>query len=634
MSIDFALKDIYRKKETSYPFIFIISLTIALVVFLIHLTSSLGLNTFIKQNFANSYFFSGGINIVFTDFTTLIISLMLILAFSIVIIVTSTLITTKKRDIAIMKAIGSIPRKIYNFYLTETYLIFLIGFLLGLGLGFISYGIFHLIVNINIIQLNFQIDVIYLPILFISCILGIFFVPGVLLRKIGTQGIIKSFSKDIPYDYNASKGLTLVPKWLSRIGFNFKISITNTVRRKGEFKRYMLVFSIICLILFTLTLGTFVISTSSKGWVRNSQNENIIAIGHEDVITNFSLMYYMFSNPNILITNDIIDFLDPKYVFSFSDIEDISNFSEIKAIDQRLINFFDVEEREGYHCYPDGGCYLVGSDRKANIPILGINTSSMIQDFEIEGNYIEYPYDDMIIGDTLAYNLFESALDQRLYITELNQQFRIKGVVIDTFYSGFGGYVDLGYLQSKLNYTQNEINLILIKIDKDGLTNIQSNLTSFILGKLGDDFGYLSLENPFEANINYINNISLYPIFIIVIMAIISLISLYNYQKGGIMDKAKDFLIMRALGTRYKYLKRIMFFEASFIIIPSLLLSLGIGMILNSLVLVERTYLPPISLPFMIIGIFFIAFLLLDYFSLFPILKKIKQFTIKDFDIY
>jgi len=126
----------------------------------------------------------------------------------------------------------------------------------------------------------------------------------------------------------------------------------------------------------------------------------------------------------------------------------------------------------------------------------------------------------------------------------------------------------------------------------------------------------------------------LYPIFIIVIMTIISLISLYNYQKGGIMDKAKDFLIMRALGTKYKYLKRIMFFEATFIIIPSLLLSLGIGMILNSLVLLERTYLPHISLPFTIIGIFFITFLLLNYFSLFPILKKIKKFTIKDFDIY
>jgi ABC-type antimicrobial peptide transport system permease subunit len=109
---------------------------------------------------------------------------------------------------------------------------------------------------------------------------------------------------------------------------------------------------------------------------------------------------------------------------------------------------------------------------------------------------------------------------------------------------------------------------------------------------------------------------------------------LYNYQKGGIMDKAKDFLIMRAIGTKYKFLKRIMFFEAMYIIIPSLLLSLGLGMILNSLILLQRIYLPHISVPFTIIGIFFVIFLLFNYLSLFPILKKIKKFTIKDFDIY
>ncbi|GAH24299.1 unnamed protein product, partial [marine sediment metagenome] len=70
-----------------------------------------------------------------------------------------------------------------------------------------------------------QIDLIYTPILFFSCLGGIFFVPGVILRKLGNQNTIKLFSKDIPYNYDASRGFTLVPKWLSSIGFNFKISV-------------------------------------------------------------------------------------------------------------------------------------------------------------------------------------------------------------------------------------------------------------------------------------------------------------------------------------------------------------------------------------------------------------------------
>jgi ABC-type antimicrobial peptide transport system permease subunit len=634
MSVDFAIKDINRKREVSYPFILVISLITALVVFLIHFTTSIGLSTFVTYDFKNPFYFSGGISIVFTDFTTLIIALMLILAFIIVIIITSTLITTKKRDIAIMKAVGSIPIRVYHFYLTEAYLVFLIGYVLGLIFGFISYGLFSLVMTLIGFPIYFYIDFIYLPILFFSCLLGIYFVPGVILRKIGTKGIIQSFSKDIPYDYDASKGLTFIPKWLSKIGYNFKISIINTIRRKGEFKRYIIVFSVICLILFTLTLGSFVLSNSSKEWVNKSQNEHIVIIGHQDVIENYALMYKMFSNPNIFITNDTIDFLEPQYLFNYSDIEAIGNFSEIEAMDHRLISFFHVEERDGYHCYEDGGCYLVGEDRRAIIPIIGVNTTNLIQDFEIEGEYIDIPYDDIFIGDGLAYNFFEFAFDQRIYIEEIDHQFRINGVIIDTFYSGFGGYVDLSFLQSQLNSTENKINILLIKIKNDSFNDIQPALESFILENLGADFSYLNLNIPFENNLNYINNIILYPGFIILIMAIISIFSLYNYQKGGIMDKAKDFLIMRAIGTKYKFIKRIMFFEAFYIIVPSLSLSLGIGMILNSLILLQRTYLPHISIPFIIIGIFFLIFLLFNYLSLFPILKKIKKFTIKDFDIY
>ena len=121
-----------------------IVLVIAFTVFLLNFTSSIGFNSFITYDYENSFFFSGGISIVFIDFTMVVLILILILAFVVVIIVTSTLIITKKRDIAIMKALGSIPQKLYGFYLTEVFIIFLIGFIIGAIIGFISYVIFFL----------------------------------------------------------------------------------------------------------------------------------------------------------------------------------------------------------------------------------------------------------------------------------------------------------------------------------------------------------------------------------------------------------------------------------------------------------------------------------------------------------
>jgi ABC-type lipoprotein release transport system permease subunit len=599
--------------------------------------SSMGLNRFLTYQYENEFYFKGGISLVFTDFTILILSLVVTLAFTIVIIVTSTLVINKKRDIAIMKALGTLPRRLYNFYLTEVYVVFIVGFLIGLIIGFVSYGIFAFIASLLGIVSSFQIDLIYTPILFFSCLGGIYLVPGVILRKLGNQNTIKLFSKDIPYKYDASRGFTLVPKWLSLLGFNFKISVINTIRRKGEFKRYLIVFSVISLVIFTLGLGNIVLRDSSQAWIRKSQGEDIIAIGHRDVIQNYTSMYSMFSNPDVIITENSIDFLNPNYMFNLSDIEELNNITEVESIDQRLINFFNLTELDGYHYLTDGGYLVAGQQRSGIFPIVGVNISEMIQDFEIEGEY--FSQEDsikMIIGDGLAFNFFDYPLSQSLRVEELGlgHTFHISGVVLDSFYSGYAGYVDLEVMQEDLNFTGQNINLLLLEIRPGEYDSVIANIELIISGNLGDNFTYINLNQTFDDNLEYLNNLTLYPAFLIIIMAVISILSLYNYQKGSIIDKAKDFLIMKAVGSKYKNIKKILFLEALYVIIPSLFLSLGIGMILNSLVLFQRVSLPHISIPFIISGLLFVAFLTFNYLSLFPILRKVKKFSIKDFDIY
>ncbi len=614
-----------------------IVLVIAITVFLLNLTSSIGFNSFITYDYENSFYFSGGISIIFIDFITLVLILMLILAFVVVIIVTVTLIITKKRDIAIMKALGSIPQKLYGFYLTEVYVVFIIGFVIGALIGFISYVIFFFIASFLGVIATFQVDVLYTPILFLSCLAGIYLFPGVVLKKLGTQNTIKLFSRDIPYNYDASKKLTTIPKWLSLIGYNVKISVLNTLRRRGEFKRYLIVFTLISVIIFTLGLGSIVLKTSSQEWIKKSQGTNIVAIGHKNVLQNYTKMYDMFSNPDILVTQNDIDFLNPNYLFNFSQVEELTNYIEIEKIDQRLLNFYNVTELDGYHYLEDGGYVVAGQSRRAVIPIIGFNASEIIQDFEIEGEYIvDEDSVNMMIGDGLGYNLFDYPLDQSMRIEELGtgHPFHISAVVIDSFYSGSAGYVDLSVMQGDLNYTSNEINLLLLKVQSSEYNDVIGDIELIIQGNLGENFSFVNLNQVFENNYSYLEILTFYPTLIIIMMAIISIFALYNYQKGNILEKAKDFLIMRAVGAKYRSIKKILFLEAFYMIVPSLFLSMGLGMIINSLVLFDRVYLPHISLPFIIIGLLFIALLSFNYVSLFPILSKIKKFTIKDFDIW
>ena len=226
MSLDFALKDFYRKKSQTYLYVLIIALVIGLAIFMIYFSTSIGLNLFIqylaegKESTDNEYYFSGAINEVYTQFNILILVLILILTFIVVVVITTTLIINKKKDIAIMKALGTLPDKLYGLYIIEAYIIFLIGFGLGYIFGLIGFGIISIVFILLGYRIFFHFDVIYTPILFFTCFFGIFFISGFVLRRIGNRKIIKSFSKDIPYSYDAAKRLTIIPRWLSKHGFN------------------------------------------------------------------------------------------------------------------------------------------------------------------------------------------------------------------------------------------------------------------------------------------------------------------------------------------------------------------------------------------------------------------------------
>ncbi|MFX1410507.1 MAG: FtsX-like permease family protein [Promethearchaeota archaeon] len=633
-SLDFALKDIYRKKDTTIPYLLIIVIIIAFTEFLIYFTSSLGLNLFIPTSFKNIYFFTGAISIVYTQFTTLVLVLVIILSIATVIVITTTLVIHKKRDIAIMKALGTLPGKLYSFYLLEAFIIFIIGFIIGWIIGLLSYGIFFYIMFLLDFPLNFHIDWIYTPIIFISCLMGIFFITGYVLRKIGSQKIIKTFSGAIPYKFHAKKRLSVVPRWLSRLSFNLKISVINNIRRRGEFRRYLIVFTLISLIIFTLGLGTIVLATSSQEWIRKSQGENIVIIGHKDVVYNYSLMYQMFSNPGIMVSSDEINFTDSRYLFNFSDVNALESIEEIEKMEEILINFYDVEELDGY-IIRDGEYVTVGKQRTGNFPLIGVNPDKIIQNFEIEGSFFTNndSFFNMTIGDGLAYNFFEYPLDQSLEILGLDKRFHISGVIIDSFFNGYAGYIGLNESRGLLNFTNQEINIVLLKLKSGSYNAIKDEIVN-ITNNLSPDFIHLRLDAVFKKNLNFLRNLSLTPLFLIIIIAFVAILTLYYYQRGGIIEKAKDFLIMRAIGSKNKYLKRILFMESSLAIIPAILLSLGLGMILNALFLFERVYLPPLYLPFIILFLLFVSFMFFNFLSLIPIMKKINSFNIKDFNVY
>jgi putative ABC transport system permease protein len=113
-------------------------------------------------------------------------------------------------------------------------------------------------------------------------------------------------------------------------------------------------------------------------------------------------------------------------------------------------------------------------------------------------------------------------------------------------------------------------------------------------------------------------------------LGIVSLFSLYNFQKGDLTEKIKDFLVMRAIGSKMRNLRRIIFLEGVFILISAIIVSIPIGLIINELILFDNVILPSLYVPILLIGIVLGFFILLNFISLIPIVKKIKNFPIRE----
>jgi ABC-type antimicrobial peptide transport system permease subunit len=640
MILDFAIKDFYRKREQTFPYMYVIMIVVSLGIFLMNFLTSIGYNILVQENFnqtgsSNPYFFSNSIGLHFTNYFIYLIGLVLVLVFIIIISITTTLLSFKQKDIAVFKSLGILPNIIYNFYLAEAFLLFFLGFILGLLTSSIAYGIFISILIVLNFKLTFQFNLVFIFILFGVCLFGIYFVSGSKLRKMGLQKVSENLSGEITFE-TSTRTLIKVPDWIYKLGPNLKIALTNIKRKKQDFFRILFVFGFVCLVLFTIGIGTINIGEHSQRWINQAQGDNIYAIGHEDVLTQYSKMYEMFSDPSLMVSPQEINFTQSDYLINEYEVQNLKDQIGLK-IDQRLITFEPVKEVPGYSFSEkqninDSGIVSIGKNREGIFPVIGIRRESMCQNFSFEsGDFFNNSNleKSIVIGDGLSQNLFEKPLEQKLIMKEIERTFEISGVLRDTFYSGFVSYIDLNIFQEELNMS-NFVNMLLINLQEEAQDNTISIIEEFIENTLGSDFIIISLNPIFIKNLDFVSSLLIFPISIGIIILFVTVFSLINYQKAGLLANAKDFIIMKAVGAQNNLIKRILNIEGIFIIFPAILYGFILGLFLNVFIIFQDIPLASPTLPLILIPILFTILTTINYNSVNMIMKKVRALNIKD----
>ncbi len=631
MSFAFGWKNLFRKWKQSLSYIITIAILVGISVFFIYLGNGLGLVLFSstpQYNITTQELFS--LYFRFIIYASMTIALVWTL------VINHSLIQHKMHDMAIMKAVGSVQKKLRSHFFSVVLLVDIIGIIFGVIAGFILYVIFFFILSAVGFEIVIYIDFIFVPILVVGILVFIFVVNGYELWRISTKNYANIALGDIPR--NIDTQLTnRFPK--NRLTLRIKLALRNLTRKRKSFYRVLLTTGITFSIIVTLTTSSIIVSSTSILSIKGAQGGDTLVFGHEDIVNQYIERYDEFSNSTLEFSN-IGNLTQSQYLMNETEVDTIMNSlgnPDASYWDKRLFVYEFAQELKGYIYVEEDGVINtteVGRNRTANIPVMGIEFGNYTSQWQIIGNIDSSP-NSAIVGDTLAYEMFDAATYQKIRIQNITTSvYNITGVFYDSFCAGFATYVHLNALQQDFNIT-GKVNLVTISISSSTnrtalIQDIQEEITLYF----GPDYIVRDLTPTFEKNIR-----SMYPFIvisgiIIMIETIVIIASLFFYQTGNFQERAPDFAIIKVMGGTSKLIKNIIFYEDLAILGIAALISIGVSLIFNGRMLYQDAILPPlwiILLLWLVISLLIVLLVRISIIFLYKELKRKQQEILKDF---
>ena len=335
MSLNFAIKDLLHHRGELKGYLKIsITFNTLLIVFM-NILQTLGLLFLPNQVTTYSY--------TIIEFSTQYNSFLLILTLILAIFINSlnnhTIITSRKKDISIMKAVGSVPRQLYSFYLTEVLLLTLFSFLVSFFLGFILNYILFVVFSPFFATAIWNFNTLYSILFGVFLMISTYFFNGWEIRKIGTQTFEITQTGMIKGNLDAR----IKDKWkklLNRFGRNVTLAIKNLKRKQSLFRENILLISLSSMILLSGIIGSIIMLQTSTEYVDQAQGKNIIAIAAKPILESVEQGYEAFQDSSSIEISDYDYQAIENNLTNFEDsFQNLTSKYEISNWESRLLMY-------------------------------------------------------------------------------------------------------------------------------------------------------------------------------------------------------------------------------------------------------------------------------------------------------
>ncbi len=533
----------------------------------------------------------------------------------------SGMISSRKKEIGMIKAIGGIPELIRSVLLWEIVLISITGIFLGIISGFMGYEIFYFFMKTQyFITNNFPVWTLLLQIflfLFLAWLFG-----GIQVGFTYGQRVAKLMTDELELERNIFKPKKIRPQKF-RFGLAYHFAKNNVKRRRVKSNRFFLNFILGNLLLSVALMGSFVFEQTVIDNQKLACGENMVVVGHKDLVFQYTSRMVLYD----LHLGTFMNYTQDKYRINSSVLSEFESIPFILT-DPRLITEYVVQEVpyvEGYN--------QIGDTRMLSTFVIGARPERFIPNTQlIKGDpfrlalYFSGPY-FVIVGDWLERNLFDDSSVQYLLIHGAKEiipnsvpMYKILGTCVDPFNGGNVIYMNIDHLQDLTGF--DDYNLLLIRYFHPGsLIEIMNKINQ--LNAFGNEYIMLGTDSFLNNNISYTRSFWLPFLILPFILFGMIFFNLLSHVNNSIKQQMPDFGILRVLGAKSSTIKKVIFFQSlQEIILPS---ALGIFMGASITFYLLYTHIFSFFLLFSIAIGLFLSMFLIAFISMFPAHNIIKK---------
>lgn len=491
----------------------------------------------------------------------------------------SSMINQRMKDVAVLKAAGSLPRRLYSYIMAEGMTVVVSGCVTGTILSLLLYwwigSSFLSQFNITSIASGQG-----------ALIIGGIFIGSLILSYLAIayriNGILELSTSAGLSSQMSTLDLTGIgrPLRVKRLGSAFNLAARSGSRDRQFTKTLVRVSICIFLAMIVLT-GVFVADATTKSYVERALPPHVLIMATGQMYQNYADLARSFSSSMPI---NSIPYLNQSNMISPQLANETRQIPGVVEVDTRLITMTLATGTVIPQPFTTAqtGNLIVGSGQ---VMLIGIDPDHVLSQWYASNGFLSRNDGRMaVVGDTLVGTILSTPLDQ-VQVRTAGAYFDIKGSIVDPVNQGRVVYVPLTVLQQLLGI--NAYNLMLVKVgDNPGTLQAVQQLAS------QNGLVIASQDPILNDNLSFLDNTWSSLLVLPILALILTSGILLSYLTTSFSRRFNDYVVIKIVGAKASYLLKLLFWEGWGIVAISLAIGVSSAILFSIFLLVPEAETP------------------------------------------